>query len=56
MVDATRELTRTHWTAQKLDAIYLRAEVPFTSRAWALNVKASDHLPVFVEAEFNERA
>jgi endonuclease/exonuclease/phosphatase family metal-dependent hydrolase len=56
MIDVTRELTRTHWTAQKLDAIYLRAEVPFTSRAWALNVKASDHLPVFVEAEFKEQA
>lgn len=52
MVDVTRDVRRTHWTAQKLDAIFVRAEQPFTSRAWTLDLKASDHQPVFVEAEF----
>lgn len=55
MVDVTREVKRTHWTAQKLDAILLRAELPFTSRAWALDLRASDHQPVFVEVEFEDR-
>lgn len=52
LVDVTRELTHTHWTAQKLDAIFLRSELPFTSRTWAADVRASDHHPVFVEVEF----
>src|ERR1700704_3369012 len=52
MVDVTREVRRTHWTAQKLDAIFLQTELPFVSRAWALNLRASDHQPVFVDAEF----
>jgi endonuclease/exonuclease/phosphatase family metal-dependent hydrolase len=56
MVDVTREVRRTHWTAQKLDAIFLRAELPFTSRAWALDLRASDHRPVFVDAEFTGRS
>jgi endonuclease/exonuclease/phosphatase family metal-dependent hydrolase len=56
MVDVTREVRRTHWTAQKLDAIFLRSELPFTSRAWALNVRASDHRPVFVDAELQGQA
>jgi endonuclease/exonuclease/phosphatase family metal-dependent hydrolase len=55
MVDVTREVTRTHWTAQKLDAIFLRAELPFVARAWALDVRASDHRPVFVDIEFEGR-
>jgi len=54
LVDITRELTRTHWTAQKLDAIFLRSELPFTSRAWAPDVRASDHQPVFVEVDFED--
>jgi endonuclease/exonuclease/phosphatase family metal-dependent hydrolase len=52
MVDVTREVRRTHWTAQKLDAIFLQTKLPFMSRAWALNLRASDHQPVFVDAEF----
>jgi len=34
LVDVTREVARTHWTAQKLDAIFLRAGA-FSSRAHA---------------------
>jgi endonuclease/exonuclease/phosphatase family metal-dependent hydrolase len=49
-VDVTREVARTHWTAQKLDAIFLRAGA-FSSRAWALDVRASDHRPVFADIE-----
>jgi endonuclease/exonuclease/phosphatase family metal-dependent hydrolase len=57
LVEVTTEVGRTHWTAQKLDAIYIRAGraqgapdvTPFTSRAWALNLRASDHQPVFAD-------
>ena len=49
MVDVTREVRRTHWTGQKLDAIFVRTLLPITSRAWVLDVNASDHRPVFVE-------
>lgn len=49
LVELTRDLKRTHWTRQKLDAVYLRAaEVP-PYRAWTVPVRASDHLPVFVD-------
>ena len=51
LVEVTKEVGRTHWTAQKLDAIFLRATVPFTSRAWALDLRASDHQPVFADIE-----
>lgn len=50
LVDVTREIGRTHWTAQKLDAIFVQAGV-FTSRAWTLHVRASDHHPVFADIE-----
>jgi len=49
LVELTRGLRRTHWTAQKLDAVYIHGPVVQTPRAWTLNVRASDHLPVFVE-------
>jgi endonuclease/exonuclease/phosphatase family metal-dependent hydrolase len=49
LVELTQHLRRTHWTAQKLDAIYAGGSVPPKHRAWTLNVRASDHLPVFVE-------
>ena len=49
LVELTRGLRRTHWTAQKLDAIYARGAVPPKHRAWTRNVRASDHLPVFAE-------
>ena len=49
LVELTRGLRRTHWTAQKLDAIYAGAAVAAQHRAWTLNVRASDHLPVFAE-------
>lgn len=49
LVEATLSLRRTHWTAQKLDAIYVRGPMHVARRAWTLNVRASDHLPVFAE-------
>lgn len=49
LVELTQGLRRTHWTAQKLDAIYLRARAVPKHKAWTLSVRASDHLPVFVE-------
>jgi endonuclease/exonuclease/phosphatase family metal-dependent hydrolase len=49
LVELTRGLRRTHWTAQKLDAIYAAGAVPPRHRAWTRNVRASDHLPVFAE-------
>ena len=49
LVELTHGLRRTHWTAQKLDAIYAGGQMPARSRAWTLSVRASDHLPVFAE-------
>jgi endonuclease/exonuclease/phosphatase family metal-dependent hydrolase len=49
LVELTHRLRRTHWTAQKLDAIYAAGNIPAQHRAWTLSVLASDHLPVFVE-------
>ena len=50
LVELTERLSRTHWTRQKLDAVYLQAQRrPTSHRAWTVNVRASDHLPVFVE-------
>ena len=51
LVELTRNIRRTHWTAQKLDAIYARAEGPYKHRAWVLKVRASDHLPVFADID-----
>jgi endonuclease/exonuclease/phosphatase family metal-dependent hydrolase len=49
LVEVTSEVKRTHWTSQKLDAILAQADAPLASRAWALNLRASDHQPVFAE-------
>jgi endonuclease/exonuclease/phosphatase (EEP) superfamily protein YafD len=49
LVDLTHGLRRTHWTGMKLDAIYAHGEIPANHRAWTLQVRASDHLPVFAE-------
>ena len=49
LVELTQAVKRTHWTRQKLDAIYFGAQRVPEHRAWTLNVRASDHLPVFVE-------
>jgi endonuclease/exonuclease/phosphatase family metal-dependent hydrolase len=51
LVEVSTEVGRTHWTAQKLDAIFVRTEGHFTAHAWALNLRASDHQPVFVDIE-----
>ena len=52
LVEVTAEVTRTHWTAQKLDAIFARTEKRFKARAWTLNLRASDHQPVFADISF----
>ncbi|HET9782994.1 MAG TPA: endonuclease/exonuclease/phosphatase family protein [Candidatus Dormibacteraeota bacterium] len=49
LVELTRGLRRTHWTAQKLDAIYTVGPISHRHHAWTHNVRASDHLPVFAE-------
>lgn len=51
LVDLTRRIRRTHWTSQKLDAIFVRSEARFRHRSWTLPLKASDHLPVFAEID-----
>jgi endonuclease/exonuclease/phosphatase family metal-dependent hydrolase len=51
LVELTKSVRRTHWTSQKLDAIYARSESAFGHHAWALKVPGSDHLPVFAEIE-----
>ncbi len=51
LVNVTAGIRRTHWTGQKLDAIYALAATPFSHRAWTVNVRASDHLPVFAEVD-----
>jgi endonuclease/exonuclease/phosphatase family metal-dependent hydrolase len=48
-VELTRGIRRTHWAAQKLDAIYAAGAVGGSHRAWTRSVRASDHLPVFAE-------
>lgn len=49
LVELSRGVRRTHWTRQKLDAIYACGELPARHRSWTLRVHASDHLPVFAE-------
>ena len=51
LVNLTTSVERTHWTGQKLDAIYASSNVPFVHQAWTVNARASDHLPVFAEIE-----
>jgi endonuclease/exonuclease/phosphatase family metal-dependent hydrolase len=49
LVELTHGLKRTHWTAQKLDAIYAAGNISALHHAWTRSVRASDHLPVFAE-------
>ena len=50
LTNLTAHIRRTHWTGQKLDAIYALADdAPVQHRAWTARLRASDHLPVFVE-------
>jgi endonuclease/exonuclease/phosphatase (EEP) superfamily protein YafD len=49
LVELTRGVRRTHWTVQKLDAIYAAGSIGRKHHAWTLSVRASDHLPVFAE-------
>lgn len=51
LVNLTSSIHRTHWTGQKLDAIYASSNVPFSHRAWTVNAHAADHLPVFADIE-----
>jgi endonuclease/exonuclease/phosphatase family metal-dependent hydrolase len=51
LLEVTQDVSRTHWTAQKLDAIFVQTPLAFTARAWARNLRASDHQPVFADIE-----
>jgi endonuclease/exonuclease/phosphatase family metal-dependent hydrolase len=51
LVNLTADVRRTHWTGQKLDAIYASSNTPITHRSWTVGVRASDHLPVFADIE-----
>jgi endonuclease/exonuclease/phosphatase family metal-dependent hydrolase len=54
LVEVTREVGRTHWTSQKLDAIFVRTDNRFRSRAWSVSLRASDHQPVFADIELSD--
>jgi len=49
LVELTRGVRRTHWMAQKLDAIYAAGSISRKHHAWTRSLRASDHLPVFAE-------
>lgn len=49
LIELTRGVRRTHWTAQKLDAVYAAGSTLGSHHAWTRSVRASDHLPVFAE-------
>lgn len=49
LTEVTHHLRRTHWTAQKLDAIYVGGEPAHHPHAWTLRLRASDHFPVFAD-------
>ncbi|HEX3506875.1 MAG TPA: endonuclease/exonuclease/phosphatase family protein [Candidatus Dormibacteraeota bacterium] len=51
LVELTRTVRRTHWTSQKLDAIYMKGAAASEHHAWALAIRGSDHLPVFADIE-----
>jgi endonuclease/exonuclease/phosphatase family metal-dependent hydrolase len=51
LVEVTKSVRRTHWTAQKLDAIYMKGGSALQHHAWALKIRGSDHLPVFADIE-----
>ncbi|MEP6753171.1 MAG: endonuclease/exonuclease/phosphatase family protein [Candidatus Dormiibacterota bacterium] len=55
LVELTRAVRRTHWTSQKLDAIYMKCAFDIEHHAWALKVRGSDHLPVFAEIDTGDR-
>lgn len=56
LVDVTRQIRRTHWTSQKLDAIFVRSDGQLRHRAWTLHLRASDHQPVFADIDFASEA
>jgi endonuclease/exonuclease/phosphatase family metal-dependent hydrolase len=49
LIDVTSRIRSTHWSSQKLDAILVRADAAVSHHAWTLDVRASDHRPVFAE-------
>jgi endonuclease/exonuclease/phosphatase family metal-dependent hydrolase len=51
LVEVTKAVRRTHWTSQKLDAIYMKGGSALQHHAWALKVRGSDHLPVFADID-----
>jgi endonuclease/exonuclease/phosphatase (EEP) superfamily protein YafD len=55
-IDLTRDIpwtqaVRTLRLHQKLDAVFARRARPIAHRAWTLDVRGSDHIPVFVQME-----
>ena len=55
LVELTKAVRRTHWTSQKLDAIYMKCAFDVKHHAWALKVRGSDHLPMFAEIDTEDR-
>lgn len=51
LVDVTHAVWSTHWTSQKLDSIFVRANGEVESRAWTHETRASDHQPVFADID-----
>ena len=51
LMEVTKGVRRTHWTSQKLDAIYMKGAGAEQHQAWALKIRGSDHLPVFADIE-----
>ncbi|HEY8816564.1 MAG TPA: endonuclease/exonuclease/phosphatase family protein [Candidatus Dormibacteraeota bacterium] len=56
LVELTKAVRRTHWTSQKLDAIYMKSACDVEHHAWALKVRGSDHLPVFAKIDTESRS
>lgn len=46
----TQHMPRLRWR-QKLDEIFIACARPFQARVWTLDVRTSDHLPVFAEIQ-----
>lgn len=47
----THSVRRVHFR-QKLDAIWVKSIRPFQYRSWSLDIRGSDHIPVFAQVTF----
>jgi endonuclease/exonuclease/phosphatase family metal-dependent hydrolase len=56
LAEVTRRIRRTHWTGQKLDAIFAKASALRRAKSWTLVTKASDHRAVFADLELAARS